>query len=157
LIIGDAIGNLHQGEICIWDLCEFGLTALEASAESERCAFGASTNARETRTAVTASRTTGGNDAITNGESMHFGSLFYNFTNELVSNTEWFDASGVIGFTNFVSVINMQVATANTAMAHAQENCVVKGKRWVGVFLKPNVACPVENQSLHVVPPALSP
>jgi hypothetical protein len=88
---------------------------------------------------------------------VHLGTFCNNLANEFVANTERFNTCGVIGLANFVAVVDVQVTTADTAVAHAQENCVVKGKRWVGVFLKPNVACPVENQSLHDVPPVLSP
>jgi hypothetical protein len=65
---------------------------------------------------------------ITDCKSMHVFPGCHDNSNELVSDTECFNSSGVVGFADFVSVVDVQITSANTAMTHLQNDGVLKIK-----------------------------
>jgi hypothetical protein len=63
---------------------------------------------------------------VSNSESVHIFSGGNNDANELVAYTEWFHACGVVGFANLVSVVDVQVASTDAAVADLENDGMVK-------------------------------
>jgi hypothetical protein len=65
---------------------------------------------------------------VSNCESVYFFSGGDNDTDEFMPYAKRFNTGGVVGFANLVSVIDVEIASADTAVAHLKNDGMIKIK-----------------------------
>jgi hypothetical protein len=65
---------------------------------------------------------------VSNCESVYFFSGGDNDADEFMPYAKWFNTGGVVSFADFVAVIDVEITSADTAVAHLKNDGMIKIK-----------------------------